>query len=612
MTEVFISSWRFHLFRGVVTVAFLAVLGRLTYLHIFEQENLSRIVAANRHTIEPLTARRGNIFDCRGNLLASTRPIIELGADPQVVRDKDRLKRKELAALLEQPSIAIETALGRKTRPVPAGYEGQVESIRWVKLAEKVDEPTYQKILGLKIKGVYGNRHYERYYPGGQLAAHLLGYIGFVDEEDAAAGAGVKRTVQRPLMGVEKFMDFYLRGQDGYRETEHDGRRRELAQYRREFAPVDGLDIELTIDYVIQSMVEEEIRQLVDTYRPQGVTIIVSEPATGAILALANHPSFDPNEFWKSDTSHLRNRAFSDVYEPGSTFKIVAISGALQDGLVTPETRVNCSLESVERGGRKIRLPNDTHPLGVIPVREIVAKSSNRGAAQLGMKLGERRMYEWTRAFGFGEPSGYGPGGEVTGLLQPVARWDGLTISRLPAGYAVGATPWQVHSAMSVIASGGVLMAPMMVRQARDREGQPAATFAPRLRRRVLDPSTAATMARLLSAVVSPQGTAPKAAIEGFTVAGKTGTARKIIDGHYSDRKHVASFTGFFPVGEPRLVMTIVVDEPHLKGIGYGGIVAAPSFHNIGSRLAQYLSLQPEPSQPPLASAPHRHGSTHP
>lgn len=413
------------------------------------------------------------------------------------------------------------------------------------------------------------------------MAAHLL---GFVNREGAA------------VAGVERFMDFYLRGQNGWKQTEKDGRRRELAQFRDlEVHPTDGLGVELTIDLVIQTIVENQIQKLVEEFSPDGVSIIVSDATNGSILALGNYPTFNPNEFWASPVDHHRNRALSDVLEPGSTFKIVPIAAALEERLITPETIIDCSQAVVEFRGRNLRLPSDTSRLGEVPVTTLVAKSSNRGSSIIGMKLGEQRLHSYSQAFGFGQMTHFGLTGEVRGTLHPVRAWDGLTITRLPAGYAVNATPMQIHMATSVIASGGILYQPRLVSRVVDANRETILDFNPRQRHRVISQETAEIMADMLVDVVSNQGTARRAIIPGHAIAGKTGTTRKIVDGRYTNQEHIASFSGFFPAHDPRIVITVIVDNARMQGVGFGGLVAAPAFREIAEQVITYLSIPESP-----------------
>jgi len=319
----------------------------------------------------------------------------------------------------------------------------------------------------------------------------------------------------------------------------------------------------------------------------------VSDPTTGFILGLANHPSYDLNHYGDADLAFQRNIAITDILEPGSTFKIVAASGVLEEGLVGTDTRFDCGLDSVVVGQRRLPLPRDSHSHGILSVAEIVSKSSNRGAAQLGILLGRNRLFRYAQAFGFGQKTGLLLSGEEEGILHPVRNWDSLTITRLPMGHAVGATPLQIHSAMSAIANRGILMKPQFVRRITDGAGNIVVAFGPIQRRRVISERTARTMASLLRRVVSPEGTAATAAIPGFEVAGKTGTTQKIIDGQYSHSHHVGSFSGFFPASRPSVAVTVIIDDARLNGTAYGTTVAAPSFKAIAEQLIPYLGVNP-------------------
>lgn len=561
-------------------IVFAVVFARLFYLHIWEQEKLIGVVERTRQKFDIIRACRGNIVDKRGNLLATTYSAIELGVDPQGFREEDRGKWESLASLINVRIEEIEKAFTEKFRKVKdkEGIE-DVRQIRWHKLVNDLDEARYEKVMALEIKGVYGNRRYERTYPQGALAAHVL---GFSNKEGNA------------VMGVESFMDFYLNGQDGWRETERDGHRRELAQFRtREVKAVNGLNVELTIDIMVQHAIEEEIERIIKECNAKAATIIVSEPSTGYILGLANYPSFDPNEFWKYDIETHRNRAITDRYEPGSPFKSITFSAVVNESLVSLDETYDCSIDRVDYNGRIVRLPKDDRPFNILSTRDVIKKSSNRGIAQMAMRLENQKYCDYIRSFGFGEKTGYGPGGEVSGVVHDVKDWDGLTIGRLPMGHAIDCTPMQMHYAMSVIANQGVLMQPQVVKRIFDEEGKTIIDFMPRARRRVISVETAETVATILSEVVGPEGTSKRASINGYNVAGKSGTSQKIINGRYSKQHHVASFSGFFPVDNPRLMITVVVDEAKIGRVSYGGVVAAPAFRNIGESLIQYLNIQP-------------------
>ncbi|MGJ8649575.1 MAG: peptidoglycan D,D-transpeptidase FtsI family protein [Opitutaceae bacterium] len=580
MSKAFVSSYRASLVSCAVAFAFCVLLGRLFYLHVWEQEALMEHVMTNRKMVNVVEARRGSIVDSRGNLLATTRTAYDIGVDPQSFREEDRVKIEELAKLLGQPLVDIETAIDTKTRK-GGEHSKEVRLIRWAALAKGVDEATHDLVKGLGIKGVYGNSNFTRAYPSGQLAAHVLGYV---NKEET------------PVTGIERFFDYYLRGQDGWRETERDGKRRELAEFReRQVDPTDGLSVQLSIDQMVQHIVEAEIRKVAEQYNPNGISIIVSEPSTGAVLAMANYPTYDPNEFYNTKKYPIkwqRNRALTDVFEPGSTFKIVSAAGALNEGIVRPGDMFQTGVSKVSYRGRTLKLPGDHHVYDELSMHDIVVKSSNRGAAHLGMMLGEDRLYNYSAAFGFGETTGCDLGGEVSGTLHQVKNWDGLTITRLPMGHAVSATPMQVHSAMSVIANKGVLMEPLLTKRVFDAYGNDVIRFSPKAKRRVISTEVAETMCQMLADVVGTEGTARKAAIENYMVAGKTGTTQKIVNGQYSRQHHVASFSGFFPADNPALVITVVVDEPKFNGVGYGGSVSAPAFRNIAEACIAYLGIR--------------------
>ncbi len=650
-TSIFIYKVRLTFIVSLLCAIFCAVLGRLYYLHIERSEESIEEASKARKLFDKIPARRGNIVDAKDNLLATSRPVITVGADPErVPLDADgKEKIRKLAEILKmdygevlsactpyQDAEKIEQIKARLTEQqakririiginlnmtfdeiirkcattpnTEITVERRVEQVaqkqkafrelsrllgieqktieknfvsyspRWKKIAENLDDATYDQIRELGIKGIRGDRKYVRVYPSGALMSHV---VGFVNKEFSAE------------MGIEKQFDYYLHGQDGWIETERDGHREELAHFRsRDVPPTDGLNVELTVDSIIQEMAYREVRNIVSQFNPKSATVIISEPSTGYILGMASYPNFDPNEFNKYDQDALRNRAICDQYEPGSTFKIVSISGALNESLVGPDDVFDCGAATVTYKGRVLRLPKEAHKMENLSVRDITKKSSNKGSAHLGILLGEKKLYNYAHLYGFGEKTNIGLVGEIGGTLHEVKDWDGLTITRLPMGHAVAATPLQVHCAMSVIANQGIYMQPQLVRRVFDKKGATVMNYAPKALRRVISPKIATLMSEMLTEVVSDTGTARRAAVNGFKVAGKTGTSQKIVNGSYSNREHVASFTGFFPAQRPRLVITVVVDSPKMKGVGYGGIVAAPSFKNIAEQAANYLGIQ--------------------
>lgn len=632
MSKGFASSYRIVLLAVGVAGCFCGLGVRLVYLHVLDRDELMAGIERARYQIIPQKARRGDILDAKGNILATSHSLRVVGVDPQWLRPEDESKWPELAQLLGMPLGQLTKIFNTKTRPVitratkqdadsndtppkfaifqpkepkaaaadtatgESGDDDDIEvedtpdengeqAIRWVKLNDHVSESTYARIQKLGIRGVYGNPTYRRVYPHNSLAAHI---IGFVNKAGVAAA------------GIENYADFYLRGRDGWREGERDGKGREAAQFRtREVPAADGYSVTLSIDTAVQHIVEEELDYIAAKYQPLKATIIVSDPQTGFILALANYPNYNLNEYNKvaaTDQRAMRNIAVADQYEPGSCFKIVAAAGALNERLVTPATEFDCSLTSIEYKGRVRGLPGEDHAFGNLSVAEIISHSSNRGAAQLAMLMGERRFYDYARGFGFGELTGFPIGGEIDGSMAAPEQWDGLTITRMPMGHAVAATPLQMHMAMSTIASGGVLFRPQIITEIRDANGEAVYRYGPVEKRRVVSPETARTVARLLMGVASKEGTAPTAAIPHYEVAGKTGTTQKIIDGRYSTRHHVASFVGFFPASRPRVAISVIVDDADAhapNGVAYGTSVAAPSFKRIGEQLIQYLDIKP-------------------
>lgn len=590
MSKGFASNYRMVLLATGIFLCFGGIGARLVWLHVLERDDLLKYLEQARRSFLVENARRGNIRAARGEILATSRTLIDVGLDPHMLRPEDEARWPELAQLLGIKLSDIRAAAARRT-PETSDDDGRdAKPVQWVKLAEGVDEALFQgdkdrHIVGvqdLKIRGVYGNRVYRRFYPQNSLAAHLIGYV---NREEV------------PAAGVEHYMDFFLRGRDGWRESERDGRRQELAQFRtREVPAIDGFDVVLSIDTYVQHLIENELQTIAAEYSPGKATIIVSDARTGFILGLANYPTFNPNEYNKAPIDALRNFAVADVFEPGSTFKIVAASGALNEGLVTPNSAFDCGLTEIDYHNRHLRLPREDHPFHELTVAEIISHSSNRGAAQLAMLLGDQRYYNYVRAFGFGQKTGFPFGGEVEGLLAPPKEWDGLTITRMPMGQSVAATPMQVHYAMAAIASGGVLLQPQLFRQVRDEHDTLVFGFEDLPRRRVISERTAQTMARLLMGVASSEGTAVEAAIPRFEVAGKTGTSQKVIDGKYSTTHHVASFVGFFPASRPRVVISVIVDDADARcpgGVAYGRKVAAPSFRHIAEQLIQYLDIKP-------------------
>ncbi|OAI43258.1 hypothetical protein AYO41_02220, partial [Verrucomicrobia bacterium SCGC AG-212-E04] len=454
------------------------------------------------------------------------------------------------------------------------------------KITEKDSEQIRAILEAEKVRGVYFEPDSARIYPNGSLLCHV---VGFLDSD----GVGVQ--------GVEKTLERNLIGQAGYREIERDRFGNELAQYRGiEQGARDGDDVVLTIDSALQAIVERELEDGVKKYKPDMATVVMMRPSTGEILAMASRPNFDPNEFRDSEPEQMKNRAILDMVEPGSTFKIVAVAAALNEKRVRPDTLVFCENGRWDYGGT---LLHDAHPYGTLKVHDIIVHSSNIGAAKLAIQLGSRPFHQYIRQFGFGERTGIELPGEIGGLVHPVERWSAISISRIPMGHEVGVTPLQLTNAMCTIANGGRLMMPRLVHSVIDsRTGQPTMISEPVETRRVISEQTAKQMRDALEGVTGPGGTAKGAAVKGYRVAGKTGTAQKVDpkNGGYLHGKYIVSFVGFLPAENPELVCLVLFDNAQTKpNENFGGQVAGPIFARIVEQAARHLGIEPSSAPAP-------------
>ncbi|MDR2677260.1 MAG: penicillin-binding protein 2 [Puniceicoccales bacterium] len=563
---------------AAVALVFGAITCRLTYLMRPWKDLWSITGGRSRAFFDVIPAWRGNIYDRNGMPLAVSVPVWEIGVDPKLVPIGGRAQFfRVLGEYLQMDVGELEKKIGERLRQNPR--------LRWISLAENVSENVHAAISKHKLPGVHGRRTFRRIYPQGMSACHV---VGFFNAENAGG------------CGVEKFADFFLRGQDGWVISEKDGRRQELVQYRlRNVPPVDGFDVRLTIDGAIQKMAERELAAIEENFHPQFATIIISEAPTGKLLALACIPNYDPNHFNKAPLEAMRNRAVADIYEPGSVFKIVPVSGGLEDGIVTPKTRIDCSMPTCEFNGKKYSLPKDHSELGELSLVDVLRKSSNRGVAQIAVHSGADRFHAHALAFGFGEKSGYGFDGDSPGLLKPPAQWDGLTITRMPMGHAIGVTPIQMHLAMGVLASEGYLFSPQIIGEILPRGTDGVGMRGIRgqlvIRRQVLNRRTVRQMRTML--VRANDARDPP-----FLTAYKTGTSQKLANGRYVHDRHIASCSGFFPANNPRYLITIVIDSPLCPGIAWGERYAKPSLFRVARELTGYTqrmfyeNLSGEPS----------------
>jgi cell division protein FtsI (penicillin-binding protein 3) len=543
-------------------VLWMCVVGaRLVYLQVFEHEFLSERARQQQQATFKMGGARGLILDRQGRELARSLEVDSFFAVPKDLEDV-RAAARQLSPLVGIDAAVLEARLGKA--------KDARRAFLW--LARELEPEQAKEWKALNIKGVQSIKEPKRYYPNGTLAAHVIGFVGLDD-------AG--------LAGVESFRDAALTGDEGRLMVSRDARR--TAFESAQIDPKSGESIVLTIDQNIQYQVERSILAALESTHAKSATAVVLDPHTGEILALANAPGFDPNAAQNVSPEARANKALQYTYEPGSTFKVVAYSGAIEEKLVKPTDMIDCQMGSITIFGRTI---HDSHPHGVLTITEALAQSSNVAAIKLGMKLGGARLYDYIRRFGFGAKTGVELPGETRGLLRDVSKWDKTSIGSIPMGQEIGVTPVQVASAFGAIANDGMRIAPHIIKEVRDEAGrivpQPQAE-----RRTVVSQETARTIRSMLE-MVTLDGTAKAARLDGYTAAGKTGTAQKVDPKThtYSKTKYVASFVGFAPVENPAVVIIVVLDEPGTAI--YGGTVAAPVFKEIAEQVLPYLGVAPD------------------
>jgi cell division protein FtsI/penicillin-binding protein 2 len=557
---------------------FTALSGRLIYLSVTQHDYYTAIARSAYVSKTTIPARRGNILDSDGNFLARNEPLKNVILDGTLIKNPDKA-----ADLIAGPLQMTKEDVLRRIHPEK----------RYVVLKKKISEELAadldRKVQAAGIKGLTFEQDFERIYPAHQTLCHVLGFYGYEDGNAANPTGGF-----RGIEGVERSMDNWLAGQDGWRFFEKDGRGKELMNYTgEERAPRNGANVRLTVNLNLQQIVETELEAACKRLRPLKASVIMMKPDTGEILALANRPTFDPNEPGKAKPEHRFNNAVAGIYEPGSTFKAVTCAGALNYRLVTPKTEIWCENGTWNYGGKPL---HDHHPYGMLSVSQIIEHSSNIGAGKLAVQLGEERFYNWIRAFGFGQQTGIALPGEVRGILHPRKQWTGLSITRIAMGHEVAATPMQVMSATCAIANGGRLLMPQLIRDIRDDSGAVLAEYGPQEIRRVITEATAGNMTDALIKVTGKKGTAKLAHIPGYNIAGKTGTAQKVEDGHYSHEHHITSFVGFVPAEKPAFCLLVIFDQAQVSSnLDVGGLVAAPVFRTIAERSLAYLGVEPDP-----------------
>ncbi len=539
-------------------LALLAIAGlRVFYLGIVKGSGLASAATAQQVAVTKLPAERGTITDHNGVPLAASIPADDISATPYLIKDPVATANR-LAPLIGVPADKLVADLARRD----TGF---------VYLARHVTAGAADKIKALKINGIDFAPGALRTYPRGTLAAQVLGVVG-VD------GNG--------LFGLEYAHDKVLRGRDGEQRRVLDGGRQAI-ETRDTKRSVPGAAMTLSLDAEIQLKAEEVLQSVADEYRPKGATAIVTNPKTGAVLAMVNWPKVDANDPGSAPADAAQNRALGMTFEPGSTFKAFTVAAALEDKKVEPNTSFNLA-PSIQVADRVI---GESHERGWVTLDTggILAQSSNVGAIMVGQRLGAKRFSQWVNKFGFGQPTGVDLPGEERGLITPLADYSGSSMGNMPIGQGQLVTPLQMVSAYGAIANGGKLLTPRVVNSV---NGKPTADAD--AGERIISAKTAAAVREMLTGVFQPGGTVSEVAIPGYELAGKTGTANKVdpATGNYSDSAYVASFVGMAPAADPELLINVVVDEP--QGDIYGGSVAAPAFGKIAAFALPYLRIAPK------------------
>ena len=547
------ANHRLYLLGGLLLCWFVVICLRLVYLQIFRYGDFQQRAERQQQRSINVSAKRGIIYDRQGRELAMSIQVDSAFAVPTEIPD------------LPNAISLITRITGGDARMVLADCRAR-KTFCWV--ARKANAETIDRIRSLNLQGIHFQKESKRFYPKRELAAQVLGYVGTDDDG---------------LSGIEREYNDQLQGKPGKMLISVDARKKWFGRIEKE--PEAGNNVVLTIDEKIQYIAERELEQAIkDTHAIAG-TVIVQNPHTGEILALANRPTFNPNVKREIRNEALKNRAVSDIYEPGSTFKLVTISGALQEKLTRPDELFDCQMGSIVINGMRI---HDAKPHGVLTVADVLAESSDVGSVKIALRLGEDRFYNYIRAFGFGQQTGIELPGETRGMTKPVNRWSKVSIGAISIGQEIGVSAVQLAALVSTFANDGVRVAPRIVATTTAPQGTPQlVTFHPQNEQRVISPLVAAQMRQMMQRVVL-HGTGRRAILEGYSSAGKTGTGQKVdpATGVYSRTKYNASFAGFAPINNPSVTIAVILDSP--VGPHQGGQVSAPVFQRIAQQVLEY------------------------
>ncbi|MGE3511384.1 MAG: penicillin-binding protein [Vicinamibacterales bacterium] len=537
---------------------------RLVYLQVVQHDELQTIADRQSNRTVKSAAKRGDIVDRHGRVLAMSADAASIYAVPGEI---DKARRDAwIVSTVQTVCAALRdcTPAERKQVIERMGRQPAFALIR--RFADRAQEA---RVRELDLDGIGFLPESRRFYPNGSLVAHVLGGVG---------------AEHNGLGGIEHAYNKLIRGQSGITLVQTDAKGKVFG--RIEKPPTVGAALELTVDTYLQYLAEREQRTAVAAHRAAGGTVVITNPRTGEILAMANEPTFDSNEYGQASDAERRNRAVQDLYEPGSTFKIVTASAALQEKVMPAHEPIDVTGGRIKIGSRVV---HDDHQYGVLSFTDVIVKSSNVGAIKIGFRLGTDRLSEYVQRYGFGKAASPDFPGESPGIVWDPAKWTDSALASVSMGYQVGVTPLQMVTAVSAVANGGDLMEPRVIGAV--YRNQLRYPVPPKVVRRVIDPGTAAALTTIMEGVVE-RGTAKSARLEGYTVAGKTGTAAKLVDGRYSKQDYNASFVGFVPSRHPALAMIVVIDSPH-AGTYYGGTVAAPVFKRIAEGALRYLGVAP-------------------
>ena len=555
------SQWRIKFFLVLFVLAMTAVGGRAFQLQVLKGDEWQKRAERQYQRMVKLTPQRGPIVDRNGEALALSVEVDSVYINPKEV-DNKKLTAEQLASRLGMPKREMAAKLKSSRQFV------------WVK--RQISPQESKAVRALDLPGVHYIKEHKRFYPNGRLAAQLIGFTGLDP---------------RGLEGLELKYDGVILGEGGFLITERDAVGQGLGGGSDEVAGAAlGGKLELTIDKSLQFLVEKELGETVKRFEAASGTVVMLEPSTGRILAMASKPDFNPNNFGRFGQASFRNRAVTETYEPGSIMKSFLLASALAEGLVTPQTVIDCENGSYWVGGKEV---NDHHRYEDLTVAEIIKFSSNIGSAKIGKMLERQRLFSYLSDFGFGQKTGIELPGEVRGTVHPPRTWFEYDLAAVSFGQGMTATPLQLAAAMAAIANGGVLMRPYLVERVVGGQGEIIEERYPEVVQRVIPSSVAATVRSILRTVTEEGGTGTRAAISGYGVAGKTGTAEKVdlVTGGYSVDKRVSSFLGMVPADNPELVILVLIDEP--KNQTYGGLVAGPAFSRIGRQALAQLQVTP-------------------